>query len=244
MHDPRPAFDDRYATIYDLIYQGRGKDYLAEATELSRLVTDRRPDASSLVDVACGTGLHLRGFADLFEHVQGVELSEDMLMIAKGRLPFVPLHVGDMRDFDLGRTFDAVTCLFAAVGHMRTPSELAAAAERLVAHLVPGGVVVVEPWWFPDNFIPDYVGGDIVKRDGYTIARVSHTTVEGLVTTMSVHYVVATEAEGPRHFTNTVVNTLFTREQYEHALREAGCATVEYIVDGPSGRGRFVGVRG
>lgn len=244
MHDPRPAFDDRYALIYDLIYQGRGKDYAAEAGEIARLVTDRRPDAASLVDVACGTGLHLRAFADLFEHVQGVELSEDMLTVAKDRLPFVPLHVGDMRDFDLGRTFDVVTCLFAAVGHMRTPAELEQAARRLVGHLVPGGVVVVEPWWFPDNFLPGYVGGDVVVRDGYTIARVSHTTARGLVTTMNVHYVVATAQEGPRHFTNTVVNTLFTREQYEQALRAAGCASVEYLVDGPSGRGRFVGVRG
>ena len=244
MHDPRSAFDSRLANIYDLIYQGRGKDYAAEVAELTRLVTARRPDARSLVDVACGTGLHLRGFTDLFEHVEGVELSEDMLTIAKGRLPFVPLHVGDMRDFDLGRRFDAVTCLFTAVGHMRTPEELGAAAERLVAHLEPGGVLVVEPWWFPDNFLPNYVGGDIVRRDGYTISRVSHTRAEGLVTTMVVHYVVATEEDGARHFTNTVVNTLFTREQYENALRDAGCATVEYLVDGPSGRGRFVGVRG
>lgn len=241
MHDPRPAFDDRYATIYDLIYQGRGKDYAAEAAELAGLVKRRHPTATTLVDVACGTGLHLRGFADHFQHVEGVELSEDMLTIAKDRLPAVPLHVGDMRDFDLGRTFDAVTCLFAAVGHMRTTEELDTAAARMVAHLVPGGVLVVEPWWFPDNFLPNYVTGDIVRRDGHTIARVSHTVADGVVTRMTVHYVVATEPDGTHHFTNTVVNTLFTREQYETALRKAGCATVEYQVDGPARR--FVAVR-
>lgn len=242
MHDPRPAFDDRYARIYDLIYQGRGKDYPAEAAELAQLVRRRNPAATTLLDVACGTGLHLRAFAGEFDHVEGVELSEDMLTIAKDRLPGVPLHVGDMRDFDLGRTFDAVTCLFAAVGHMRSTGELDAAAARLAAHLSPGGVLVIEPWWFPDNFLPNYVGGDVVRRDGHTIARVSHTVADGLVTTMTVHYVVATAADGPRHFTNQVVNTLFTRAEYETALRRAGC-TVEYIVDGPAGRGRFVAVR-
>lgn len=240
MHDPRPAFDSRYAPIYDLIYQGRGKDYAAEAAALAEMIKTRRPEAASLLDVGCGTGLHLQHFAELFGHAEGVELSEDMLTVAKERLPQVPLHVGDMRDFDLDRTFDAVTCLFAAMGHMRTTAELDTATARLVAHLVPGGVVIIEPWWFPENFIPGYIGGDTVREQGYTISRVSHTTRDGLVTTMEVHYLVADAESGVQYFTNAIVNTLFTQEQYEAALIKAGC-TVEYVGDGPSGRGRFIG---
>lgn len=242
MHDPRPTFDDRFATIYDLVYQGRGKDFEAEAAVVARLVINRRPDASSLLDVACGTGLHLRAFTDLFTHVEGVELAEDMLAIARPRLPEVTLHLGDMRDFELGRTFDAVTCLFAAIGHMRTVDELAAAVARFTAHLEPGGVLVVEPWFFPDSFTPGHVGADIVRRNGYTIARVSHTTAADGVTTLEAHFVVATEEGGVRHFTNTIVNSLFSREQYETALRQAGCVDIEYRPDGFAGR--FVAVRG
>lgn len=242
MHDPRSAFDSRLANIYDLIYQGRGKDYAAEAAEIAALVRAVRPDAASLVDVACGTGLHLRAFGEIFPHVEGVELSEDMLVIAKDRNPGATLHLGDMRDFAIDRRFDVVTCLFAGIGHMRTEADLDRAAERLVAHLVPGGVAVVEPWWFPEEFLPGYVGGDVVQRDGHTIARVSHTTRDGDVTTMEVHYVVAHPESGIRHFTNAVVNSLFTQERYEEAFRKAG-ASVSYRPEGPSGRGRFVAVR-
>lgn len=243
MHDPRKPFDARYAGIYDLIYAGRGKDYDAEAAELTSLIREHRPAAASLLDVACGTGRHLESFATMFDHVEGAELADDMLAVARTRLPEVPLHLADMRHLDLGRTFDGVTCLFAATGHLRTTAELNTVAERLVAHAVPGGVVIVEPWWFPDNFLPDYVTGDVVTEDGATIARVSHTTEQDRVTTMEVHYVVASPGVRPRHFTNTVVNTLFTREEYEHALSSAGC-TVRYLPEGPSGRGRFVAVRG
>jgi SAM-dependent methyltransferase len=242
VHDPRAAFDSRYARIYDLIYQGRGKDYAAEAAEIAGLIRLRRGATATLLDVACGTGLHLRSFADLFDHVEGAELSEDMLAIARRRLPDVPLHIGDMRSLDLGRTFDAVTCLFAAVGHMRDTGELDTAIGRLAAHVVAGGVVVVEPWWFPDNFVPGYIGGDIVTAEGSTIARVSHTTERDKVTSMEVHYVVAEAETGARHFTNTVVNTLFTHEEYENAFLKAGCS-VDYDESGPSGRGRFVAVR-
>ena len=45
------------AHLYDLFYeQGLGKDYAAEAA----MAADLLPGANSLLDVACGTGLHLQ----------------------------------------------------------------------------------------------------------------------------------------------------------------------------------------
>jgi SAM-dependent methyltransferase len=243
MHDPRLPFDSRFAGIYDAMYPGRGKDYPAEVAELTAIIRAARPDARSLVDVACGTGLHLNLFVKEFEHVEGVELAEDMLAVAKNRMPDMPLHVGDMRDLELNRTFDAVTCLFAAVGHMRNTDELDRAIARLAAHLTPGGVLIVEPWWFPEQFTPQCVVGDVVQRDGFTIARMSYTDVTGNITEMQVHYLVGETGSGLRHFTNTIVNSLFTREEHESAFVKAGC-TVSYQENGPSGRGRFIGVRG
>ena len=46
--------------LYDAIYQGIGKDYAAESAEITALIRARRPDAVTLLDVACGTGGHLR----------------------------------------------------------------------------------------------------------------------------------------------------------------------------------------
>ena len=45
---------------------------------------------------------------------------------------------------------------------------------------------------------------------------------------------------GLRHFTEDLLITLFTREQYEEAFRRAG-GKVEYLDSGPAGRGLFVG---
>ncbi|WP_329093484.1 MULTISPECIES: class I SAM-dependent methyltransferase [unclassified Streptosporangium] len=235
-------YDGELPEIYDMIYRSRGKDYAEETASVARLVREARPDARSLLDMACGTGPHLAHFAELFEHVEGVELSEDMLALAKRRLPDVPLTKGDMRDFDLGRTFDAVTCMFSSIAHMADAGELDVAVSRLAHHLVPGGVLVIEPWWFPERFASGYVASDSASEDGRTVVRVSHSRVEGRMTRMEVHYLVAEAEEGIRHFTDTLFMTLFTREEYEHALRKAGCAPT-YIEGGPSGRGLFLGVR-
>src|SRR3712207_7289123 len=40
------------------------------------------------------------------------------------RYPDVRFHQGDMTDFDLGRRFDVVVCLFSAIGYVLTEERL------------------------------------------------------------------------------------------------------------------------
>ncbi|RBL86362.1 SAM-dependent methyltransferase, partial [Streptomyces cavourensis] len=191
------------AELYDLLHSARGKDFEGEAAAVAALVGDRKPDAASLLDIACGTGAHLARFAARFPHVEGVELSEPMLDLARARLPGVPLTLGDMRDFDLGRRFDAAVCLFGSLGYVDSADELDSALRSFARHLNPGGVLVVEPWWAPDTFTPGHVSADVVEADGTRVARVSHAslaTPAGDASLMRVHYVVAHPDHGIRHF--------------------------------------------
>lgn len=230
------------ADVYHAIYEGRGKDYAAEASAVTRHIRDRHPEASSLLDVACGTGSHLRLFAESFDDVEGLDLSADMLTVAKRHVPDVPLHQGDMRAFRLERTFSAITCMFSSVGYLRDVDELDETLSTFASHLSPGGVIVIEPWWFPDTFLPGYVGGDVVAVDGRTISRVSHSSLAGTASRMEVHYTVADPETGIQHFSDTHVMTLFGRDQYEAAFTRAGCS-VEYVKSEQTGPGLFVGTR-
>lgn len=236
-------YEGTFAELYDRFYRGRGKDYAAEAAHLSQLVRDRLPTASSLLDVACGTGAHLRHLAGHFDDVAGLELSAAMIELARPQLDGIPVWQGDMRDFSLDREFDTVTCMFSSIGHLRDPAELEQALMSFTRHLSPGGVVVVEPWWFPETFLDGYVAGDVVHDGDLTISRVSHSVRADGVTRMEIHWVVADAVNGPRHHVEHYEITLFERQQYERAFAAAGCA-VQYLEGGPSGRGLFVGVSG
>ncbi|MDJ1133677.1 class I SAM-dependent DNA methyltransferase [Streptomyces iconiensis] len=234
-------YGPEFAEIYDHVYTLRGKDYPAESKQVTEQIRCRLPGASSLLDVACGTGGHLRYLKEAFAHVEGLELSGAMLSVARKRMPGTPLHQGDMRGFDLGRTFDAVVCMFASVAH-QSAAELATTAQCFARHLRPGGVVVVEPWWFPETFAEGYVAADVLMPDHRTIARVSHAHREGDASRMEVHYVVAEPESGVRHFVESYVHQLFPRALYERALSDAGFST-EYIGGAQAGRGLFLGVK-
>lgn len=226
--------------IYELMHQARGKDYRAEAEEIARQVRARQLGAASLLDVACGTGAHLRCFRELFGHVEGLELAEPMVAVARRRLPGVAVHTRDMRTFALDRTFDVITCMFGSIGYLTTSPELTATLRRFYQHLTPGGVVAIDPWWFLETFRDGYVSGDVLDVDGRTLARVSHSAREGAASRMNVHYIVADPQSGARHFAETHLISLFTRVEYEAAFAAAGF-TVDYVPGLHSGRGLFVG---
>ncbi|MBB6170788.1 SAM-dependent methyltransferase [Nocardiopsis mwathae] len=234
-------YGEQLTQVYEEIYQSRGKDWGAEARLAIDHIKARAPKADSLLDVACGTGAHLSEFSAAFRRVEGVDIEENMLRAAKARVPDVLLTQADMRDFDLGRRFDAVCCMFCSLAYLPTVEDMRAAVRTMADHLVPGGVIVIEPWWFPEKFIDGYVAGDLARGDDRTIARISHSVRKGDATHMEVRFLVG-DSDGITEFTEIDVLTLFTEDEYLSALADAGCPA-EYLPGAPTGRGLFIGVR-
>jgi SAM-dependent methyltransferase len=226
----------RSARLYDAIY-GSIRDYPREAAELDRLIQERRPGARTLLDVACGTGAHLEHLAGRYD-VAGLDLDAEMLAVARERLPQASFHQGDMADFDLGRSFDAVVCMFSSIGYVRTEERLRSALAAMARHLQPGGVLVVEPWLSPDVWQDRHVGGVFVDEPDLKIARMNAARRDGDVSVVDFHYLVATPA-GVEHFTELHELGLFTVEQHLAAFRAAGLEA-EHDPEGPMGRGLYV----
>ena len=232
---------DRSAHLYDRIYGF--KDYEQEAHDLVTVVRDRNPGASSLLDVACGTGEHLRLVQPAFEHVEGVDVEPDMLAIARAKLRDVVFTEADMRTLDLGRTFDAVTCLFSSVGYMADVGQLCAAIARMAAHLAPGGVLVIDGWIRPDAWHP---GNNVMAQaetdEETAVARVVRSRRDGNRTHLEMRYLVAT-SDGFDTIEETHVLTLFGDEDYRAAFAAAGLEAE--VVPGPMGpdRDRYVAAR-
>lgn len=226
------------ARFYDAIYSF--KDYETEAREITDMIRARNAKTKSLLDVACGTGHHLEFLQKTFE-VQGIDLDEELLGIARGRLPDVTFHNGDMRSFDLDTTFDVVTCLFSSIGYMSSVDELEASIARMAAHLNPGGVLVVEGWIGPDEWDHDHIGSLFVDRAELKIARMNVPGTRDRLSVVDFHYLVATPA-GVEHFTELHELFMFTPNEYARAFEASGLS-VERDGDALMGRGVYIGVK-
>jgi len=207
------------AHLYDTIYLSRGKDYEADVLSVHELAKENlRSGGNSLLDVACGTGIHLSYLKNYFD-CEGLDLDPKMLEAAQKKMPEMKFHQGDMLDFNLGRQFDVVTCLFSSIGYVKTVPNLNRAVANMSRHLKPGGGLVVEPWFAPEDWHPGKVYATFVDEPELKIARINLSGVEGTLSYFIFHYLVGTP-EGIHNFEERHELGLFTIDEYKKAFRD------------------------
>jgi ubiquinone/menaquinone biosynthesis C-methylase UbiE len=227
------------AAFYDLIYHW--KNYPAETDKLLAFIQQhKRSSSSTLLDVGCGTGKHLEHLRAHFA-CEGLDLDPELLKVAQERLPDLPLHHADMLNFDLGRSFDVVVCLFGAVAYMQSLERYQAAVANMAGHVAPGGLLIVEPFLFKEDFTPGKITVQTGEAPGLAIARMTDSRVKNGTTYFVFNYLDGT-SDGVQHLEESHVLGIFTWQEYADAL-QAHCSQVIYNDEGLMGRGLFVGVK-
>ena len=229
------------ADVYEMIYEASGKDYAAESSVIRDCITERNDAATSVLDVACGTGGHLYYLREWYQMV-GIDIDRGMLHEARRRLPDIELVEADMRTFRLERQFDAVLCLFSSIGYMRSQADLDAAVGNMVEHLKPGGILVIDGWVRPDAW---FDGGsthvETAETPDLKVAHVGRARREGSTTHLEMHHLIATK-EDIEHIVENHELTLFEPAQYVAAFTRAGL-TAEVLESPMPGRDRYLGVK-
>lgn len=228
------------AAIYDAVYSN--KDYVAEAKRIHELIAAYKwSPGRTLLEAACGTGKH----AELLQadyDITLLDLDPTLLEIAAKRIPNAKMVVANMVDFDLNQQFDAITCLFSSIGYVGSVERLNQTLATFARHLVPGGVLIVEGWLYPEQFITTpAIRAIFVNEPELKIARMHNTHVEGRMSYLDFHYLVGTP-EGISTFEESHALMLFTHEEYLVAFEQAGLK-VEYDPQGLMGRGLYIGTK-
>jgi len=120
----------------------RPEEYVEETELFSKVIKEHsKIEARTLLHLGCGAGINDYTFKRHFK-VAGVDISEDMLEIARKLNPEVTYLYGDMRTIRLRECFDAVA-IPDSIGYMTTPEDLRSAIITAYKHLKPGGVLLI-----------------------------------------------------------------------------------------------------
>ena len=130
---------DKFGDFYDAVMGDRAKT----ALRLRGLIDRHKPNAKTVLELACGTGAVLVHLAQGYE-VSGLDLSSKMLSVARKKLPKARFFHADMTAFDAGRKFDVILCVFDSINHLLEFADWKRVFRRVDAHLVKDGLFIFD----------------------------------------------------------------------------------------------------
>lgn len=229
------------AKYYDLIYSW--KDYKREAEKIKRLISKyKKSKGKELLDIACGTGAHLRYFKNDF-HCMGVDINEGILVIARKNIKGVKFREMDMIKLNLNKQFDVITCLFSSVGYVKTYSNLKRTIKNFAKHLKIGGVVIIELWFSKRIYRVGLPHMNIYDGENIKIARLNISKRKGNISCLDMHYLIAEKDKDVKHFVERHELGMFKGNKVLDFMKKAGLKA-KYLKNGlMKDRGLYLGVK-
>ena len=138
-----------YSKFYDLLY--RDKNYATESKFVTDIIRQRVPNATNILNIGCGTGKHDGFFAEAGFTVTGIDLSEEMLEIARlnNKGPHFNYLRADARSFSINQKFDAVVSLFHVFSYQNLNCDARSFLNTIRDSLSPEGVGIFDYWHAP-----------------------------------------------------------------------------------------------
>lgn len=100
-------------------------------------------DLKSVLELGCGTGENLKAFGNKID-LTGIDISSEMIKIAKEKIPHADLKVKDIREYKFPGKFDLILCLYDTINHITLFSDWKKIFKNTSEHLNPNGVFVFD----------------------------------------------------------------------------------------------------
>lgn len=230
------SYSGRHAELYDLFY--KDKPYAAEAAFVDRCLTDLSSGpVNRLLEIACGTGTHAFHLEKPGREIVATDYSEGMLRRAREKAvekhSRVEFQLQDMTQLAVStEMFDAVICLFDAIGYVRTNEALEKVFHGVHKHLRPGGLFIFE-FWHAAAMLRHYDPVRVRRweTDESTVLRISETSLDTPNQLSSVTYSIYELKNNGTYsaLTETQVNRYFLVQEMAHWLSSLRFTPVKWF---------------
>jgi len=230
------------AELYDFIYENSDfRDYVAEAEALARAIEKAHPNAKTILDVGCATGEHARLLSKRY-HVDGIDIEPAFIERARSKNRGGDFRVASMQSFDMGKTYDVVMSLGSSIGYVHTLNSLTQALKTFERHLSLQGVILVEPWFSPEDWRPGSITMVTAETKDKKVCRMVRAEQKGRKSVLHFTYIVGVP-EGVSAINEHHELALYTVSETLGAFDSAGLSA-RYNPKGlANGRGLYIGHR-
>ena len=126
--------------FFDRMAPGWDADLVKNETVISTILDNALVErGKDVLDVACGTGVLFPDYLKRGANVTAVDISREMVKIARSKFPEVEVLCGDVETLPLDRTFDCIM-VYNAFPHFPDPENL---IRVLASKLRQGGTLTV-----------------------------------------------------------------------------------------------------
>jgi SAM-dependent methyltransferase len=135
---------EHLSQVYDIGWCGFAEQYVSL---VSQLLGEYGIAQARILDLACGTGILAISLAGQGHIVRGIDISPEMVALAKsksGEIPNVSFDVQDMTKFVVPGRFDLITCTFDSLNYVLNSHGLRAMFGRVARSLAKSGLFLFD----------------------------------------------------------------------------------------------------
>lgn len=143
------------ANIYEAMYQ-TFIDYQKEYDFYSRILLDKK--VNSVLEIGSGTGNLAAYFINNKFDYYGLDYSNDMIDIARNKVPSGRFIQGDMRDFELNSPVESVMITGRTISYLLQNEDISLTFSSIFKNLLPGGLLCFD-FIDANQFIPSIAEG-------------------------------------------------------------------------------------
>lgn len=233
----------KLAKYYDAIYN-HIVDYESQTSNLEKIFHDFRGRVRTILDVGCGTGNFTLIFAKRGYRTTGIDLSEDMIKVAKGKHRSSKANPEflrmDMRDIRLNAKYDAAIAPFGGFSYLLKHEDVLEFFTSVKQRLNQDGLLIFE-FWHVSGLRPESS-----SKNGYTSfvkAKFGHNIIIRLDTnkydpiTDICHLTFDTYILNPKtkrlsdSFSETHLLKAYSISEMRHLLEENGFNVLGFYED-------------
>lgn len=209
---------DSFAYFYNKYWTVNVPYYLKYA--LDELGLSNIDKGAEILDICCGTGQVAGILEEEGYKVTGVDGSQAVLDYAKTNAPESTFIQMDVRNMNLNKEFQVVTCLFDSINHLLEAEEVYTVFKNVYNHLQAGGCFIFDVNSQQSSEDADLSDFSAVEEDSVFISKGSYNKKTQMIT-FNVTYFIKENNSWQRNDT-VIYERYYSERKLKDMLKQAG----------------------